>query len=114
VTYRVSFDLGNYLPFGVSTLGLSLNGGPEQLYTNTSLAVTATNPMNWASFGFDWVANSSSLQLSFVGRANGAQSNNLGICLDNVAVFAPVPEPGTWGLMALGLCAIGLRRARRR
>jgi hypothetical protein len=113
VTYRVSFDLGNYLPFGVSTLGLSLNGGPEQLYTNTSLAVTATNPMNWTSFGFDWAATSSSLQLSFVGRANGALSNNLGICLDNVAVFAPVPEPGTWGLMALGLCAIGMRLARR-
>lgn len=113
VTYHVSFDLGNYLPFGVSTLGLSLNGGPEQLYTNTSLAVTATNPMNWTPFGFDWVADSSSLQLSFVGRANGALSNNLGICLDNVAVFAPVPEPRSWGLMALGLCAIVVRRTRR-
>lgn len=114
VTYHVSFDLGNYLPFDIATLGLSVNGGPEQLYTNNSLAVTATNPMNWASFGFDWLATSNSLQLSFVGRANGVLSNNLGIGLDNVAVFAPVPEPGSWGLMALGLCAVGWRPARRR
>ncbi len=113
-TYHVSFDVGNYLPFGVATLGLSLNGGPEALYTNTSLAVTATNPMNWVSFSFDWVANSSSLQLSFVGRPNGALSNNLGIGLDNVGVALAVPEPGTWGLLAMGLGAIGLRLSRRR
>ena len=111
--YHLSFDVGNYLPFDVSTLGVSINGGPEQLFVNTSLALTATNPMNWATFGFDWVATGSSAQLTFLGRDNGALSNDLGIGLDNV-VFAPVPEPGTWGLMALGLCALGLRRARRR
>jgi hypothetical protein len=111
--YHLSFDVGNYLPFGVSTLGVSINGGAEQLFVNTSLAVTATNPMNWSSFGFDWVATSGSAQLTFLGRANGALSNDLGIGLDNV-VFAPVPEPGRWGLMALGLCAFGLRQARRR
>jgi hypothetical protein len=111
--YHLSFDVGNYLPFGVSTLGVSVNGGPEQLFVNPSLAVTATNPMNWATFGFDWVATSSSTQLAFLGRANGAQSNNLGIGLDNV-VFAPVPEAGSLGLMALGLAAIGLRLGRRR
>ena len=112
-TYHLSFDVGNYLPFGVSTLGVSINGGPEQLFVNTSLAVTATNPMNWSSFGFDWVATTSSAQLTFLGRANGALSNNLGIGLDNV-VFAPVPEPGRLGLMALGLFAVGLQLARRR
>ncbi len=111
--YHLSFDVGNYLPFGVSTLGVSINGGTEQLFVNTSLAVTATNPMNWVSFGFDWVATTSSAQLTFLGRANGALSNNLGIGLDNV-VFAPVPEAGSLGLMALGLAAIGLRLARRR
>ena len=61
--YHLSFDVGNYLPFDVSTLGVSINGGPEQLFVNTSLALTATNPMNWATFGFDWVATGSSAQL---------------------------------------------------
>lgn len=111
-TYYLSFDVGNYLPFGVSTLGVSINGGPEQLFVNTSLAVTATNPMNWAGFGFSWVATSASAQLTFIGRANGALSNFSGIGLDNV-VFAPVPEPGRLGLLVLGLAAIALRLARR-
>ncbi|MBT9504920.1 MAG: PEP-CTERM sorting domain-containing protein [Burkholderiaceae bacterium] len=110
--YHLSFAVGNYLPFGASTLGVSLNGGPEQLFTNTSLAATATNPMNWATFGFDWVADSTSTRISFLGRANGALSNNLGIGLDSVALtLQPVPEPQTWALLAAGLLALtGLRR----
>jgi hypothetical protein len=113
-TYTLSFDVGNYLPFGVSTLGVSINGGPETLFTNTSLAVTATNPMNWATFSLDWVATGSTATLSFLGRANGANSNNLGIGLDNVRFdLAPVPEPGSWALFGAGL-AITLQLARRR
>jgi hypothetical protein len=119
-TYRISFEVGNYLPFGASTVGLRLNGGAEQRYTNTSLAVTADTPMNWMGFGFDWVADSTSLQLTFLGRANGALSNNLGIGLDSVSVemlqgsTAAVPEPEGWALMLAGLGALGLQRRRQR
>jgi len=111
-TYHLSFAVGNYLPFGASTLGVSLNGGAEQLFTNTSLAVTATSPMNWASFGFDWVADSTTTHISFLGRANGALSNNGGIGLDSVSLtLVPVPEPQTWALLAAGLLTLtGLRR----
>jgi hypothetical protein len=112
--YTLSFDVGNYLPFGVSTLGVSINGAPEQLFTNTSLAVTATNPMNWANFSLTWVANSNTANISFLGRANGALSNNAGIGLDNVQfALAPVPEPTTtalWLAGVVGLVGASLRR----
>lgn len=125
-TYRISFDIGNYVPFGNSTVGVSLNGGAERWFSNTALASTATAPMNWASFGFDWVADSSSTRISFLGRANGGDSNNAGIGLDRVAVEwmrgAPtvppitpaVPEPGTCALMLAGLAATGWVARRRR
>ncbi|MBY0467886.1 MAG: DUF642 domain-containing protein [Burkholderiaceae bacterium] len=116
-TYRISFDVGNYLPFGQATVGLSVAGGAEQLFTNTSLASTSTNPMNWTSFSVDWVANTTSTRLSLLGRANGALSNNLGIGLDNVSVervvpTTPVPEPETWSLMMVGLAAFALTARR--
>ncbi len=115
-TYRISFDVGNYLPFGQATVGLSVAGGAEQLFTNTSLAITSTNPMNWTSFSVDWVANTTSTRLSLLGRVNGALSNNLGIGLDNVSVervIPTVPEPETWSLMMVGLAAFAFTARRR-
>lgn len=116
-TYRLSFDIGNYIPFGKSTIGVSINGGAEQLCVNTSLADNPKAPMNWARFGFDWVADGTSARLDFLGRANGALSNNAGIGLDNVGfelIKPPVPEPQTWALMLAGLgwVAAGARRRR--
>jgi len=116
-TYRIAFAVGNYIPFGPSTLGLSISGGPEQLFTNPSVAANLKSPMNWASFSFDWVADATSAQLSFLGRANGTLSNNGGIGLDSVSVewvSGPVPEPGTWALMAVGVGALTSWSARRR
>lgn len=115
-TYRISFAVGNYIPFGPSTVGLSISGGPEQLFANPSVAANPKSPMNWASFSVDWVADATSAQLSFLGRANGALSNNAGIGLDNVMVEqigAPVPEPGTYALMAFGLGMLAVTARRR-
>ncbi|MFN0183190.1 MAG: PEP-CTERM sorting domain-containing protein [Aquabacterium sp.] len=108
--YDISFDVGNYLPFGRSTLGVSINGAADQIFSNTSLGVTGHYPMNWAHFSIQWTADAPTLQLTFLGRANGALSNNAVIGLDNVAVDRvqqPVPEPGTWALMLGGLALMG-------
>lgn len=115
-TYRIRFAVGNYIPFGPSTVGLSISGGPEQLFVNPSVAANPKSPMNWASFSVDWVADATSAQLSFLGRANGTLSNNAGIGLDSVMVEqigAPVPEPGTYALMAFGLGMLALTARRR-
>jgi hypothetical protein len=114
-TYRVSFDIGNYVPFGQSTVGVTVNDGTEQLFTNTSLMSTADYPMNWASFSFDWVADRTSTRLTFLGRANGALSNNGGIGLDGVGldlVSAPVPEPSVAAMLLGGLALLGWSRRR--
>lgn len=117
--YTVGFDVGNYLPFGRSTVGLAINGATEQLFTNTSLVGGGTYPMDWQHFSTDFVATSTTTQLSFFGRANGALSNNAGIGLDNVSVslaasVSAVPEPEIDTLMLAGLGALGLlgRRCR--
>ena len=115
-SYTISFDVGNYLPFGVSTLALLLNGGAEVLFTNTSLATTSFAPMNWMSFSRTWVADAATLQLDFLGRANGALSNDLVIGLDNVSVTkvtSVVPEPASIVLMATGLIGIGVLARRK-
>ena len=43
-----------------------------------------------------------------------ADGNNIGALLDNVAVTAAVPEPGTYALLAAGLLAIGFVSRRRK
>lgn len=109
-SYTLSFDIGNYVPYGPSTVGMSINGGLEQLFINPSLAVTVHTPLNWMHFSTVWVADATSMQVSFLGRANGANSNNGAIGLDNAAFIETpqppvtgVPEPVTLSLLGAGL-----------
>lgn len=112
-TYHVSFDVGNFASYGIATLGVQIGGDTERLFTNTSLVFTPSMPMNWASFGFDWVASGPSTQLTFLGRANGTLSNASVIGLDNVAVvLSSVPEPMPAQLLAVGLVVLALARWR--
>lgn len=115
-SYTISWDVGNYIPFSYATLGVSVNGGAEALYTNTSLATTPTYPMNWMSFSRTWVADAPTLQLDILGRANGALSNDLGIGIDNVSVVQGVlatPEPASLFLLATGLAGLTLLARRK-
>lgn len=115
--YRIAFDIGNltYASFGPATIGVRINGGIEQLFTNGA-PITGAFQMNWQSFFVDWTADANALSLDFVGRANGSLSNDYGIGLDNVSVnqlSSPVPEPSTWALALTGLGALGFVRRRR-
>ena len=109
--YTLTFDLGNYVPFGTSTLSVSINNGPVSLFTNT---VNGRGPMDWESQSLTWVADATSAQITFLGVANGSLSNDLGIGLDNVGFSAtPVPEPETWAMLLAGLGLVGFSARRR-
>ena len=113
-TYNLTFALGNYVPFGTSSLSVSINGGPATIFTNV---VDGVGPMDWESESLTWVADAASAQITFLGVANGALSNNGGIGLDNVGFgAAPVPEPETYALLLAGLGAVGVavRRQKRK
>jgi hypothetical protein len=105
--YTVSFAVGNF--GALSTLVLSINGGTEELFTNTTMP--PFGQLRWMNFTTSWTATADSAQLSFVGRANGSLSNIDGIGIDNV-VFAPVPEPATSLFLLSGLAMLALARRR--
>lgn len=107
--YTLTFDLGNYVPFGTSTLSVSINNGPASLFTNI---VNGAGPMDWESMSMSWMADSASAQITFLGVANGALSNDAVIGFDNASFSAnPVPVPATAWLLGSGLLGlIGVAR----
>ena len=115
-TYTLSFDLGalKAAGFGNVNAEVLLNDSASLgQFVNT----TATVAGNWYDSGIDWerktvsfVATGSSTALTFLGRANGGNSNDAGIALDNVSV---VPEPTSLAMMLAGLGVIGIATRRR-
>lgn len=109
--YTLSFDLGNYVPFGTSTLSVSINNGSATLFTNM---VNGSGPMDWEGQSLTWVADATSAQITFLGVKNGSLSNDLGIGLDNVVFSAtPVPESSTYAMLLAGLGLVGFAVRRR-
>lgn len=111
--YTVSWEAGNFgYTFGnisylgsnaISVLldGLSIGSGAE-------LALGSS----WFNQSLTFTAKSSSQQLSFM-LASPSQKAYMSIDGIAVAATAPVPEPGTWALMGLGLCGLLLVKRRR-
>lgn len=103
-TYELSFDLGDYYAqgFQTSTLGVSINGGANTLFTNIYQGGT----MDWERKSFSFVANSNSTNITFIGIENGTLSNNAVIGLDNVVLISAVPEPSTYAMLLSGLFGV--------
>jgi len=110
-TYRFTFDLG-------TLQGDSDSDGPISV-TASAAGLTPSfvhNPggigSQWANYGFDFVANASTTEISILGTGG-----KYFIGLDNVSVTAvsPVPEPGHYAAVAgLALLAFGGWRRYRR
>ncbi|HEU4430609.1 MAG TPA: hypothetical protein VFT98_17750 [Myxococcota bacterium] len=92
-------------------------GGPiSVLVTIGSVSETlthnSTDPgVQWASYGFSFVADSTNVTLSVVGSAIPAGGAFIG--LDNLSLLA-VPEPAWMSFVAVALGALGVGSLRRR
>lgn len=117
-TYDLSYFVGNQVnpggPYGTtSTVEVLVDGSVIQKATNSKGAGGAVQV--WQQFATSFVAASSSTNIEFLNLDPPTDNTN---GLDNV-VLTPgtsttsTPEPSTFGLFALGLCALaffGLRK----
>lgn len=116
--YRLDFALGEFYvagqgPYGVAAADLVLNGVWQQQFVNP---VSLVGPgSDWVLQHFEFTATSTSTRVQITNSLNPLHSN-LGTGLDSVSlqmVQPPVPEPGTWALMAAGLAGLGFMARRR-
>ena len=111
--YSLSFFLGSYTAVwgGPPVSILASAGGASQTFTDPAVTTTST----WVPFTLPFTATSSSTAITLTGAAG---LNYIG--LDNVDVefvsgpSTGVPEPGTYGLIALGFAALAVMGSRSR
>ncbi len=108
-TYQLSFDLGGSTFWGRPDSLTASAAGTSTTFTTPS---TGTNN-DWYHETLLFVADAASTTVQLQGQAG---INYIG--LDNVSVdfvsAAPVPEPGTWTLLAAGLVPLLVAARRRR
>jgi Protein of unknown function (DUF642)/PEP-CTERM motif len=110
-TYDLSFYYSNRADTAASTNGLSFSVGN---LSNVVTALPGTNYSSnneWQLYTGTFKATTNLTTLTF--HALGT-SDSYGTSLDNVAVTAAVPEPGTYAMMFAGLVSIGFFVRRRR
>ena len=115
--YQLSYFVGNTTGGGIfgttSTVDLSLNGVPAFADTNSN--VSPTN-LNWEQFTHTFVAASTSTTLAFQ-NADPANDNSNGldnIVLTDLGPVPTVPEPASFGLLAMSLTMVAVIRRKRR
>jgi hypothetical protein len=115
--YQLSFWVGNTSGGGVfgttSTVNVSINGGANSPFTNSTADLTG---LNWQQFTLLFIASGSSTTINF---ANGDPASDNSNGLDNVALtdlgaVGAVPLPGALPLFATGLAGLGLLGWRRK
>lgn len=112
--YLLTFWVGNMdnrdsAYSSASAVQLVINGISIDTFTNSA---STDNLINWAQFSFNFTPTQDSNAIQFV-NATGANDNFAG--LDNVSLdvaSAGVPEPATFGIMALALGGIAAFRRR--
>ncbi|MFG6447317.1 PEP-CTERM sorting domain-containing protein [Roseateles sp. BYS180W] len=111
----ISGIAGNF--FGSDVLG-SYAGGPVTLTVTDSFGMSLTQVVNASSITsgsyMGFVSDGTITSLS-IASASNQTAPFVWPSVDNLtlATAAPVPEPGTWALMALGLVGMSLTRRRR-
>lgn len=113
--YRISFSVGNASPTGgnafaygdPSSIGLSINGGPVSVFTNS---INTPFAINWKRFSVTFFTPGAT-NITF---NNATASDNMA-GLDDVSVTSAVPEASSWAMLIVGFGLTGLiTRSRRR
>jgi choice-of-anchor C domain-containing protein len=107
-TYQLSFELAGNFQGGAAIKNLSVNIGPNGLYSFDTTGKSAGS-MGWTTYSTTFVAVSNATTLSFASNTSGAY----GPALDNVSVSA-VPEPESFAMLLAGLGMMGVIARRRK
>ena len=106
--YQFSFELAGNFQGGTAMKDLTVNIGPNGLYSFDTTGKSAGN-MGWTKYSTTFVASSNTTTLSFASNTRGAY----GPAIDNVSVSA-VPEPESFAMLLAGLGMLGVIARRRK
>jgi len=109
ITFSVAITSGTIGPDAYLDPEWDQGGADDTFLRNSYYYPTSstTGPVPYETFSFTEPASKSTTTFYF----HGVDAYGGSILLDNVSV-SPVPEPSTWGLMALGCAALLARRTR--
>lgn len=116
--YQTTFDLTGLIPSTAQIAGVwtSDNGGIEILLNGVEVSGATLNDYHTLNNPFSitagFVAGLNTLDFVVANDPGGAEGNPTGVRAELSGTADPVPEPATWGLVALGLIGAGLLHRR--